>query len=464
MFRGKVQVIHFIGIGGIGMSGIAEVLCNLGFAVQGSDQKASAATERLQAAGARVLFGHRAENVGKADVVVRSSAIGDDNVEVRAALDAGVPVIPRAEMLAELMRLRQGIAVAGTHGKTTTTSMVAACLVAAGQDPTVVIGGRLNILGGSNARLGTGDWLVAEADESDGSFLLLAPTIGLITNIDPEHLEHYGTVEALEAAFLTFANKVPFYGAMVVCQDHPVLQRLIPAMRRRVITYGMSRNAEFRASRVEADGLKTTFRVHRGDEVLGSLTLGMPGQHNVVNALGAIAIATELGLDFEAIQRGLDGFGGVQRRFTVRGEEAGVMVVDDYGHHPTEIEVTLRAAQEGFSTRRIVAVVQPHRYTRLRDLWEDFATCLNGADVVLIVPVYAAGEAPIPGVDHESLVAALRERGHRGVHAAASLPAAGAWLLERAAHGDLVVTLGAGNVNELCQPLLDGLRQRGAAS
>jgi UDP-N-acetylmuramate--alanine ligase len=460
MFRGKVKTIHFIGIGGIGMSGIAEVLVNLGFQVTGSDQKEGPSVQRLRSLGAVVHIGHRPENVGQADVVVRSSAVHDDNPEVRAALAAAVPVIPRAEMLAELMRLKQGVAIAGTHGKTTTTSMVAACLVAGGIDPTVVIGGRLGILGGTNARLGTGECLVAEADESDGSFLLLSPTVALVTNIDPEHLDHYGTVEAMEAAFLTFANKVPFYGCAVLCLDHPVVARMIPQIRRRVITYGLARHAEIRASGVTLRGLEATFRVHRGEELLGEITLGMPGVHNVVNAIGAVAVATEIGIPFADIARALDHFGGVQRRFTVRGEVGGVMVVDDYGHHPVEVEATLRAADDGFPERRIIAVFQPHRYTRLRDAWTGFCTAFHCADVVLVCPVYAAGEAPIAGFDHESITTALREHGHRGAVAMPDLAGAVAWLGERLAPGDIVITLGAGNVGEVCGQVLTLLEAR----
>jgi UDP-N-acetylmuramate--alanine ligase len=460
LFRDRVRTIHFVGIGGIGMSGIAEVLVNLGFAVTGSDSKAGASVERLRGLGAVVHIGHAAENLGAADVVVRSAAVPDSNPEVRAAVGKAVPVIPRAEMLAELMRLRSGIAVAGSHGKTTTTSMAAACLVAAGYDPTIVIGGRLGILGGSNARLGQGEWLVAEADESDGSFLLLSPTMALLTNIDAEHLDHYGTVEALEAAFLQFVNKVPFYGAAVMCLDHPVVQRLIPAVRRRVITYGLSRNADVRATSVQAQGLTSTFKVQQGDVVLGEVRLGMPGLHNVVNAVGAVALALDMGIAFADIQRALDGFGGVQRRFTVRGEVAGVMVVDDYGHHPVEVDATLKAAADGFPERRIVAVFQPHRFTRLRDCWEEFTRAFHHADVVLVVPVYAAGEEPLAGVDHEGIAAALRDRGHRGTIAAGSLDAALAELTARAAAGDVVIMLGAGNVNDLCAPLLTALGAR----
>jgi UDP-N-acetylmuramate--alanine ligase len=460
VFRDRVRTIHFVGIGGIGMSGIAEVLVNLGFAVSGSDSKAGASVERLRSLGAVVHIGHAAENIGAADVVVRSAAVPDNNAEVKAAMAKAVPVIPRAEMLAELMRLRSGIAVAGSHGKTTTTSMVAACLVAAGYDPTIVIGGRLGILGGSNARLGQGEWLVAEADESDGSFLLLSPTMALLTNIDAEHLDHYGTVEALEGAFLQFVNKVPFYGAAVMCLDHPVVQRLIPSVRRRVITYGLSRNADVRAASVQAQGLTSTFKVQQGDAVLGEVRLGMPGLHNVVNAVGAVALALDMGIAFADIQRALDGFGGVQRRFTVRGEVSGVMVVDDYGHHPVEVDATLKAAADGFPERRIVAVFQPHRYTRLRDCWEEFTRAFHHADVVVVVPVYAAGEDPLPGVDHEGIASALRDRGHRGTSAVGSLEAALSDLTARVAPGDVVIMLGAGNVNDLCAPLLTALGAR----
>jgi UDP-N-acetylmuramate--alanine ligase len=338
--------------------------------------------------------------------------------------------------------------------------MVAAGLVAAGYDPTIVIGGRLGILGGSNARLGQGEWLVAEADESDGSFLLLSPTMALLTNIDAEHLDHYGTVEALEGAFLQFVNKVPFYGAAVMCLDHPVVQRLIPSVRRRVITYGLSRNADVRAASVQAQGLTSTFKVQQGDAVLGEVRLGMPGLHNVVNAVGAVALALDMGIAFADIQRALDGFGGVQRRFTVRGEVSGVMVVDDYGHHPVEVDATLKAAADGFPERRIVAVFQPHRYTRLRDCWEEFTRAFHHADVVVVVPVYAAGEDPLPGVDHEGIASALRDRGHRGTSAVGSLEAALSDLTARVAPGDVVIMLGAGNVNDLCAPLLTALGAR----
>ena len=456
MFRGKVGQIHFVGIGGSGMCGIAEVLLNLGYQVTGSDLKAGAAVRRLRRLGAQVHIGHAPENLGSADVVVKSTAVSDANPEVRAAHERKVPVIPRAEMLAELMRVKSGIAVAGTHGKTTTTSMLATVLARGGMDPTIVIGGILDAIG-SNARLGQGEFLVAEADESDGSFMLLAPTVAIVTNIDPEHLDHYGSFEALTDTFAAFGNKVPFYGFTVACLDHPVVQDLLPRLRKKVVTYGLSRQAEVRASDLRADGLKTAFEVHRLGEHLGGIELGMPGEHNVQNALAATACALELDIPFTTIQEALSGFTGVQRRFTVRGETAGVLVVDDYGHHPVEIQATLSAAREGFPERRVVAVFQPHRYTRVRDLRADFCRAFNAADAVLVCPVYAAGESPIEGVDQHVLAEDMRAHGHRRVTEVDDLDQALAWLVREHRQGDLVITLGAGNVNSLCERLLAAL-------
>ncbi len=457
MFGGRIRTIHFIGIGGIGMSGIAEVLLTLGFRVSGSDQSSGAAVQRLRDLGAIVHVGHAPEHLGDAEVVVYSSAVTPENPEIVEAHRRMIPVIRRAEMLAELMRLRDGIAVAGTHGKTTTTSMVAACFGEAGLDPTIVIGGRLDRLGGTNARLGAGRYLVAEADESDGTFLLLSPVVAIVTNIDPEHLDHYGTVDRLEDAFVEFANKVPFYGYAMLCLDHPVVQKILPRVRRRVVTYGFARRADYRASDVRADGLKTTFIAHRRDEVLGEVTLGMPGLHNVSNAIAAIGTSMELGVTFEQAKRALDGFTGVQRRFTVRGEEHGVLVVDDYAHHPVEIEVTLQAAEAAFPHRRVIAVFQPHRYSRAVEHHAAFCSAFFRADVVLVCPIYAAGEAPIPGVTHDRLAAEMRDRGHRGAVTVDSLDAASAWLKSEARPGDVVITLGAGNVNRLCDELLTAL-------
>jgi UDP-N-acetylmuramate--alanine ligase len=460
MFRGKVRTIHFIGIGGIGMSGIAEVMLTLGYAVTGSDLKESPTVKRLQGLGAVVRLGHVPENVGEADVVVYSSAVSAENPEMKAAVEAGIPVIQRAEMLAELMRLKYGVAVAGTHGKTTTTSMLSTCFAGAGLDPTVVIGGRLAGLGGTNARLGQGDWLVAEADESDGTFLLLSPTVALITNIDPEHLDHYGTREKLEETFLEFANRVPFYGFSVLCADHPVVQGLIGKVRKKVVTYGFSRQADYRCAAVRQEGLKTVFKVYRRDELLGEVRLGMPGKHNVLNATGCVAVSAELSIPFETIQAALLDFGGVERRFTVVAEVGDVMIVDDYGHHPVEIRATLAAATEGFPERRVIAVFQPHRYSRVRDLRSDFCAAFNDASVVLVCPIYAAGEAPVDGLDQNKLAAEMVEKGHRGARAVADLDEATHWLTENVKPGDIVITLGAGNVNSVCGALASALRAR----
>ncbi len=457
MFRGKVRQIHFVGIGGSGMCGIAEVLLNLGYEVTGSDLSDGAVVKRLRRLGATIAIGHAEANVGDADVLVKSTAVPASNPEVREALARHVPVIPRAEMLAELMRMKYGLAVAGTHGKTTTTSMLAKVFAAAELDPTVVIGGRLDALG-SNARMGRGDYLVAEADESDGSFMLLAPTVAVVTNIDPEHMEHYGTFEVLEQTFADFANKVPFYGFTVLCMDHPGVQALIPRVRKRVVTYGLNRQAQYRAEDVRADGLAMRFTVARGDEVLGPISLGMPGEHNVQNALAAVAAAAELDIPFGAIQQGLEGFTGVERRFTVRGEASGVLVIDDYGHHPVEIRATLDGARAAFPRRRIVAVFQPHRYTRVRDLATDFCRSFNLADHVVVVPVYAAGEAPIEGVDHHALLAGLQGHGHRSAVALESLDEAVDHLVAEVARGDVVITLGAGHVNRCCTALLERLQ------
>jgi len=457
MFRGKIRCIHFVGIGGIGMSGIAEVLLTDGFQVQGSDLREGESVQRLRERGATVYIGHVPENIGDADVVVRSTAVDESNPEVAEAHDRGIPVIRRAEMLAELMRLKNGIAVAGTHGKTTTTSMLATCLAAAGLDPTVVIGGRLDSLGGTNARLGSGDLLVAEADESDGTFLMLAPIISIITNIDPEHLDHHGSVEALEEAFAEFANRVPFYGFSVLCLDHPRVQQLIPNVRRPVVTYGFGRQADYRAAKIETDGMETRFIVYHADRPMGTVTLGMPGRHNVANATAAIATAMELDIPFTTAARALEGFTGVQRRFTVRGDVGGVLIVDDYGHHPVEIEATLEGADESFPERRIVAVFQPHRYSRVQNHRGDFCSAFTCADVVLVCPIYAAGEPPIEGLDHEALAHEMRERGHRGTLAVDSLEEAVDWLGENCRDQDLVITLGAGNVNRVCTDLASRL-------
>ena len=452
MFRNRSRSIHFIGIGGIGMSGIAELLLNLGHRVSGSDLKESEITRRLVSLGGQVQFGHAAENVPSAvDVVVVSSAVKRTNPEWVEARRRGVPVIPRAEMLAELMRLKEGIAIAGSHGKTTTTSMVATVLSQAKLDPTVVVGGKLNALG-SNAFLGKGEAIVVEADESDGSFLKLTPTIAVVTNIDPEHLDHFGTFEALHGAFAEFVNKVPFYGLAVLCLDHPSVQSLLPKLEKRHVTYGFSAQAEYRADNLSFDGFISSFDAYRRDERLGRVNLRMVGQHNVQNALATLAVADEVGIPFHLYKEAMEGFRGVQRRFTVRGETHGVMVVDDYGHHPAEVRATLRGARDSFK-RRLVVAFQPHRYTRTRDLLDEFARAFNDADVVLVTDVYAAGEEPIPGIDAPALAEAIRGSGHRDVrYVPRKELATGTRALLK--EGDLVITLGAGDVTNAATELL----------
>ena len=455
MFR-RTRHIHFVGIGGIGMSGIAEVLINLDYVVSGSDLRASATTTRLVAMGAQIQLGHAPENVQDAHVVVISSAVRSDNVEVLAARDRGITVIPRAEMLAELMRMKHGLAVAGTHGKTTTTSMLADVFFAGGMDPTVVVGGKLNSVG-TNAVLGRGDWLVAEADESDGSFLKLSPTIAIVTNIDPEHLDHYGDEQALRAAFLQFINRVPFYGAAVLCLDHPAVQEIIPHVTKRYVTYGFGSQADFCAASVRVGELASTFAVIHQGQLLGEVALRMPGRHNVLNALATIAAAMEADVPFGVVQKALGDFEGVQRRFTVRGAEQGITVVDDYGHHPVEIRATLAAAREGYR-RRIIAVWQPHRYSRVEHLWEQFMTAFNDSDLLVVLDVYPAGEQPLAGIDSARLCRELKHHGHKGVIEAGTSSEALGVLTREVQRGDVVITLGAGDVTRLSHELLEALR------
>ncbi len=458
LFKGRAQRVHFVGIGGIGMCGIAEVLINLGLEVSGSDLSSSETTRRLASLGGVIHRGHDQAHLGEADVVVVSSAVPRDNPEVRAARERGIPVIPRAEMLAELMRLKYGIAVAGSHGKTTTTSLLAAILDRAGVDPTVVIGGKVNSMG-VGARLGQGDTLVAEADESDGSFLKLSPTIAVVTNIDPEHMDHYGDLEHLKETFLDFVNKVPFYGLAVLCLDSENVQSLLPRVEKRTVTYGTTPQADYHARGIRPAALSTSFIPVRRGVPLQPLTLQMTGRHNVLNALAALAVADELEVPEPVIREALAQFGGIQRRFTIRGEQAGVMVVDYYGHHPTEIKAVLTGAREGFR-RRIVAVFQPHRYTRTQNLFAQFATAFYDADVVMVCDIYPAGEPPIEGVSAAALAEAIREHGHRDVTYAPSPEALGSLLDERTQPGDMVVTLGAGDVWRAGQGLLDRLAQK----
>ena len=454
MFRNKKVKVHFVGIGGIGMSGIAELLLNLGYGVSGSDLKESEVTRRLATLGGVIAIGHRAENVASdVDVVVTSSAVRRaQNPEALAAKGRGIPVIPRAEMLAELMRLKEGVAIAGSHGKTTTTSLIATVVAHAGLDPTAVVGGKLNALG-SNAKLGKGKLMVVEADESDGSFLRLSPTIAVITNVDPEHLDYYGTVEALQQAFVDFADRVPFYGLAVLCIDHPVVQHLIPRLTKRHVTYGVSPQADWRADDVQLSPFQARFMVwHRGMQ-LGEVNLKMVGAHNVLNALACCAVAHELGIPFATTAEALGDFQGVQRRFTVRGESHGITVVDDYGHHPAEIRATLAGARASFPHRRIVCAFQPHRYSRTRDLMGEFATAFNDADAVVLTEIYAAGEDPLPGISGARLHEAVQACGHRD---ASFVGRAGLAEKLRATvrEGDLVLTLGAGDITHAAEELL----------
>jgi UDP-N-acetylmuramate--alanine ligase len=458
-----IGTIHFVGIGGIGMSGIAEILHNLGYSVQGSDQAENATVKRLVSLGINIAIGHDAENLGDASVVVYSSAVRRDNPELVAARARFLPVVRRAEMLAELMRLKWSIAVGGTHGKTTTTSLVASLLDAAGLDPTVVNGGIINSYG-SNARFGAGDWIVVEADESDGSFVKLPATIAVVTNIDPEHLDFYGSVEAMNHAYEEFVKNIPFYGFAALCLDHPVVQAMIPRLSdRRILTYGLSPQADVRAINIDISPSGSRFDaiVHdrtRGEEHrLADIHLPMMGVHNVQNALAAIAVAAEMQIPDDAIRGGLASFGGVKRRFTKTGEVDGITVIDDYGHHPVEIAAVLRAARAA-TRHRVIAVVQPHRYTRLASLFEEFCTCFNDADHVIVADVYAAGEAPIEGIDRDALIAGLQEHGHRHVTALESPDALAEIVASIAGPGDFVVCLGAGTITQWANALPDALR------
>jgi UDP-N-acetylmuramate--alanine ligase len=458
-----IGTIHFVGIGGIGMSGIAEVMHILGYRVQGSDLAEGYRIEGLRKIGIPVSIGHDAANLGEAAVVVVSTAVSKENPEVAAAYERRVPVVRRAEMLAELMRLKRTVAVAGTHGKTTTTSLVAALLDAGGIDPTVINGGIINAYG-SNARLGTSEWMVVEADESDGSFLRLDGTIAVVTNIDPEHLDHYGSFEKVKDAFVEFVENVPFYGAALLCVDHPEVQSVIPRLRdRRIVTYGFAAQADVRGDNVVpfpgGNRFDVSIRDRHGDvRTIKGISLPMPGRHNVQNALAAIGVAAEMGITDEVLARGFEHFGGVKRRFSQVGEVQGAIIIDDYGHHPVEIKAVLSAAREG-AKGRVIALVQPHRYTRLQALMDDFQGAFNDADVVLVAPVYAAGEEPIEGVDSAALVAGLKERGHRAARTVESAEDACDALRDIAARGDMVICLGAGDITKWAAGLADGICQ-----
>ena len=459
----RIRRIHFVGIGGAGMCGIAEVLANQGYDVSGSDLRESPVVTRLRDMGVRVEIGHRAENVRDADVVVTSSAVDESNVEVAQAMENRVPVVPRAEMLAELMRFRHGIAVAGTHGKTTTTSMIASILAEAQRDPTFVIGGRLTSAG-TNARLGQSHYLVAEADESDASFLHLQPMVAVVTNIDADHMHTYGgDFSRLENTFIEFLHNLPFYGLSVMCTDDPVIRKLLPRVNRQLVSYGFNEEADVRADNIRQQGMTTHFRVLRSGKPAFEVALNLPGRHNVLNALAAIAVCSDEGVEDDAIVRGLNGFTGVGRRFDVLGEYAfsggSATLVDDYGHHPREVAATIRAVREGWPGRRLVMMFQPHRYTRTRDLYEDFVETLSEVDGLLMLEVYAAGEEPIPGADSKALCRSLRQRGQVEpvyVDDPAKLPA----LLDKILQdGDLFITQGAGNVSAIASKLMQGDRK-----
>lgn len=449
----KEYHIHFVGIGGIGMSGIAELLINLGYKVSGSDIKKSDITERLSKIGGCVFEEHAPENIVDSDVVVISSAVSATNPEVLAAKEAGIPVIPRAEMLAELMRLKYSIAVAGAHGKTTTTSMIATVLGKAGLDPTVVIGGKLKSIG-LNAVLGKGDFLVAEADESDGSFLKMSPAIAVVTNIDREHLDHYGNMDNIKDAFARFINGVPFYGTSVVCLDNEPLQDVIPQIKKRHITYGLTNQADLQARSIRLEGFRSSYSVFLHSKKIGEIVLNLPGIHNVYNSLAAIAVSLELGVSFEHIRDAFASIQGVQRRLELKGEAKGAKIFDDYGHHPTEIKTTLTALREIYPENNITVVFQPHRYSRTRDLFDEFVKSFNQSDSLLLLPIYSAGEDEIPGLSHRMLAEAISARGHREVLAFDSQDEIMAHVASKIGAGDVLLTLGAGNVWRLGESII----------
>jgi UDP-N-acetylmuramate--alanine ligase len=452
------QHVHFVGIGGIGMSGIAEVLLSLGYQVSGSDVKLSPITERLTKLGATVYLGHEAGNVAGAKAVVVTSALDPGNPEIAEARQLQIPIIPRGELLAELMRLKFGIAIAGSHGKTTTTSMVASIMNAGGLDPTIVVGGRVAAMGGSNARVGKGTILVVESDESDGSFLKLAPIVAVVTNIDREHLDHYASLDEIQAAFVDFINRVPFYGAAVLCMEDENIQQIFPFIRRRTITYGRSAQVDLEIEEVVLAPAASDFRVRRRGEDLGVFHLDVPGEHNVLNATAAIGVGLELNLSLDRIREGVAAFSGVDRRFSVRGVERGVTVVDDYGHHPTEVKATLAAARLS-PYRQIRVLFQPHRFSRTKHLLDEFGTAFHQADDLYVLDIYAASEPEIEGVTTESLLEKIRSYGHRSAHYASSMEEGVAAIAAASQSGDLIVTLGAGNVSQAAEKILEKLRE-----
>ncbi|MFH1147025.1 MAG: UDP-N-acetylmuramate--L-alanine ligase [Pseudomonadota bacterium] len=453
------QHIHFVGIGGIGMSGIAELLINLGYKVSGSDLRETDITRRLVQLGCTFRHGHRPENAAGAHVVVISSAVKPDNPEVQYARESMIPVIPRAEMLAELMRLKYGIAVAGAHGKTTTTSMVATVLAHGGLDPTAVIGGKLNSLG-TNAKLGQGRFLVAEADESDGSFMHLSPCIVVVTNIDAEHLDYYGNIECIKTTFLEFINKVPFFGTAILCLDDNHIPFLIPSLKKRYSTYGVSAQADFQARDIRAEGLGSSYIAYHQGQELGKIEINVPGLHNIFNSLAALACGVEIEIPFGDIQAGLGEFSGVQRRFQIKGKVNGIVVIDDYGHHPTEINATLTALRQCWDGRRLLVVFQPHRYSRTQALFQEFTKAFYQADTLILTSIYPAGETPIPGVDARSLHDSIRSQGHKDVHFVAEKEDLAHYLESMVRPGDIVLTLGAGNIWQVGEELLDRLSKQ----
>jgi len=454
---GKAKHIHFVGIGGIGMSGIAELLINLGYEVSGSDLKDSPMTRRLAALSGLVFKGHKEEHVEGADVVVYSSAVVSENPEIQEAKKRSIPVIPRAEMLAELMRLKYGVAIAGAHGKTTTTSMVASILTCGHMDPTVVIGGRLDIWGGSNAKLGQGDILVAEADESDGSFLALSPAIAVVTNIDHEHMDYYGNMETIRETFISFINNIPFYGTAILCIDNEEIQGIIPRLKKRYLTYGMTSQPDLKGRDLEKEKLGVSFEALYHNNSLGRIAVGIPGEHNMLNALAATAVGLELDLDIGVIKEGLKNLGGLARRFQLKGEKRDILVLDDYGHHPTEIAATLKTAKECWPERRLIVVFQPHRYTRTEALFDRFVISFNEADVLMVTPIFSAGETAIDGVTGEWLSRGIKEHGHKDVIFSPTQEDSLSTLLSILRPGDLVITLGAGDIHRLGARLLDKL-------
>jgi UDP-N-acetylmuramate--alanine ligase len=456
MFRKKDTVLHFVGVGGMGMCGIAEVLANMGYAVTGSDVAPSEITRHLESVGCVVQYGHRAANLGSADVVVVSSAIKGYNPEIEAARARLIPVIPRAEMLAELMRMKFGIAVAGAHGKTTTSTMIAAVMMAAGLDPTAVIGGRVNSLGLANARWGKSEYLVAEADESDGSFLKLAPTVAVVTNMDAEHLDHYSTIDNIRRAFVDFINRVPFYGLAVLCADNPVVQSILGEVQKKYVTYGLDNQAHYRARHVRYEGLRTRYVAWRRAEELGEITISMPGVHNVLNSLAVLAVCEHVGVPFATIAQALAAFEGIQRRFTIRGEVGGITIVDDFGHHPAEVRATLAGARAGFPGRRIVAAFQPHRYTRTRDQFDEFSRAFADCDVLVLSDVFAAGEEPIAGATSAALARAIEKVGRPPqVKHVPRREDVAPYLGQLVDRGDMVITLGAGDIQLSCNELIE---------